>query len=1305
MPLPRRETPAPVPHAGTHALPSALTGMPRTHAATACAGCGETIMAFEPYFAFDAMIYHQKCFNCSRCHRPLAMDNVLAFNGDIFCTKHNPAAGPPPAPLSSASTAKRFFFRRPASFLTKSASAVTNAPPPPVPAQVPRHAETVVSPTLSSASAHVHWDPEATYAAPFAQITRRLSPVATDRAAAPPSITGVSPSIMGASPPGRATPGSTHTSSTSSSSSLSWSRRYRTHASTAAAAAAAAEPPGLPTVAPLSTSRPTSPLSQPWDEDDHVPHPRMNVEDDAHPLGPSQTRARAGSASNLRSRFPSAASVSAVSLISLFQKSGGGGAGSGKDSPATPAPYPDYDDEDGDEDDEFDGHNGDDDDDEEDDDVHDDDGHHHRRRHRHSHHPHLARTDTLPSPPVDARYTPPNTYAPSALAASSLVGAVGTGSGTRLPDPCPTPPDPSPSASPRTAVSTGGDFKRLPPRSTSFAFGTAPSAHPHARTLPGVDEGDDDDENEYDTSAVPVAGDDGDLPPRPPRDPDHVLARHLARMALGHPGAAGVHGADPAALKASSPTRATVGIVARRSITRSRSQDLDVVGDEVAAAVAAPQRRAQFTHLKKQRAQSMGAVASIWTAGAAPALPDLIYRTDGFVVETPPPRAVPIFGMAPASAPLAGPPQEDWGMAIRPPPLPTSPQIAHEFVSSAASVASVHSNGGGSVVSQATAAAAESVSARSPHASVRSRGTNPYLVSDARLNAMLVDYAHVEYSPYPGAPPTLLDQVDVTAMYYRQYFAGHDHNNYVMVLDGAQGGSSGVAGAISAAMSMGGGSGSGNAASALDDGLTGPLVISVRHDVAAGVFRMLVRSEDRDVRIEVPVSEVKARVKRHKDVIKYVYQRFPVHKLVKVRAKSLEADLVKLDQMRLAFGVKVGVLYMRRGQTDENDVFGNQTHSRAFDEFLDVLGDRVPLVGYQGFLGGLDNRHGLDGPESVVGKCGHFDLMFHVSTLLPYSPTDPQQVQRKAKIGNDLVCVVYVDDFVPPPALAGADAHRVAALADLAQVAPVFDPTMIQSHFLTVYLVVAPCVMDGVAGHRVAVVAQADVPSFGPPLPPDGFFGDATQLRHFLHAKIVNGEAAAFRAGKIARLHRRTREMMVRDLVTTLVKYGGYDKPNATKNAKDDSCGDASDAVAANASPQPTRGSRGRGAVSEKPGDASALPPPPSTSRRGKSRFRTQARQSVAPGAGDLATLENPSAVTVTFPTEPADAVTSPTLATAVPAAAPPVGSPPRPRGRGFFAAMLRRNPGAGNSASASPPAPANAAFVPETQYDGGGAA
>ncbi|KNE54623.1 hypothetical protein AMAG_00585 [Allomyces macrogynus ATCC 38327] len=345
-------------------------------------------------------------------------------------------------------------------------------------------------------------------------------------------------------------------------------------------------------------------------------------------------------------------------------------------------------------------------------------------------------------------------------------------------------------------------------------------------------------------------------------------------------------------------------------------------------------------------------------------------------------------------------------------------------------------------------------------------------------------------------------------------------------------------------------------------------------------------------------------------------------------------------------------------------------------------------------------------PSRSWANAGTLTSMFHVSTLLPYSPTDPQQVQRKAKIGNDLVCVVYVDDFAPPPASAGADAHHDAALADLAQVAPVFDPTMIQSHFLTVYLVVAPCVMDGVAGHRVAVVAQADVPSFGPPLPPDGFFGDATQLRHFLHAKLVNGEAAAFRAGKIARLHRRTREMMVRDLVTTLVKYGGYDKPNAAKNAKDDSCGDASDAAAAaNASPQPSRGSRGRGAMSEKPGDAAGLPVPPSTSRRGKSRFRTQARQSVAPGAGDLASLQNPSAVTVAFPAEPADTVTSPTLATAVPAsAAPPVGSPPRPRGRGFFAAMLRRNPGAGNSASASPPAPAHAVFVPDTHQDGGGA-
>ena len=35
--------------------------------------------------------------------------------------------------------------------------------------------------------------------------------------------------------------------------------------------------------------------------------------------------------------------------------------------------------------------------------------------------------------------------------------------------------------------------------------------------------------------------------------------------------------------------------------------------------------------------------------------------------------------------------------------------------------------------------------------------------------------------------------------------------------------------------------------------------------------------------------------------------------------------------------------------------------------------------------------------------------MFHVSTLLPYEKSDPQKLQRKRHVGNDIVCVVFLE--------------------------------------------------------------------------------------------------------------------------------------------------------------------------------------------------------------------------------------------------------------------------------------------------------
>ena len=56
------------------------------------------------------------------------------------------------------------------------------------------------------------------------------------------------------------------------------------------------------------------------------------------------------------------------------------------------------------------------------------------------------------------------------------------------------------------------------------------------------------------------------------------------------------------------------------------------------------------------------------------------------------------------------------------------------------------------------------------------------------------------------------------------------------------------------------------------------------------------------------------------------------------------------------------------------------------------------MRGFKGFLGGLDNERDLTGELSVFTQFQDLEIMFHVSTLLPFSPKDSQQVSVRTNI-------------------------------------------------------------------------------------------------------------------------------------------------------------------------------------------------------------------------------------------------------------------------------------------------------------------
>lgn len=49
-------------------------------------------------------------------------------------------------------------------------------------------------------------------------------------------------------------------------------------------------------------------------------------------------------------------------------------------------------------------------------------------------------------------------------------------------------------------------------------------------------------------------------------------------------------------------------------------------------------------------------------------------------------------------------------------------------------------------------------------------------------------------------------------------------------------------------------------------------------------------------------------------------------------------------------------MYCRAGQSTEEDMYNNESAGSAFDEFLDLLGERVRLKGWEKYRAQLDNR-------------------------------------------------------------------------------------------------------------------------------------------------------------------------------------------------------------------------------------------------------------------------------------------------------------------------------------------------------------
>ncbi|KAM4690722.1 signal-induced proliferation-associated 1-like protein 1 isoform 2-T2 [Rhinophrynus dorsalis] len=336
----------------------------------------------------------------------------------------------------------------------------------------------------------------------------------------------------------------------------------------------------------------------------------------------------------------------------------------------------------------------------------------------------------------------------------------------------------------------------------------------------------------------------------------------------------------------------------------------------------------------------------------------------------------------------------------------------------------------------------------------------------------------------------IVEHVDLGAYYFRKYFFQKEHWNYF----------------------------------GSDENL-GPVAVSIRREKLEDAkengpqynYRVIFRtSELMTLRGSVLEDAIPSTAKHGtarglplKEVLEHIVPELNVQCLrLAFNTPKVTEQLMKLDEQGLSYQLKVGIMYCKAGQSTEEEMYNNESAGPAFEEFLQLLGERVRLKGFEKYRAQLDTKTDSTGTHSLYTTYKDYEIMFHVSTMLPYTPNNKQQLLRKRHIGNDIVTIVFQEPGAQP-----------------------FSPKNIRSHFQHVFVIVRalnPCT-DSVC-YSVAVTRSRDVPAFGPPIPKSFSFPKSTVFRDFLLAKVINAENAAHKSEKFLAMATRTHQEYLKDL-------------------------------------------------------------------------------------------------------------------------------------------------------------------------------
>jgi len=336
---------------------------------------------------------------------------------------------------------------------------------------------------------------------------------------------------------------------------------------------------------------------------------------------------------------------------------------------------------------------------------------------------------------------------------------------------------------------------------------------------------------------------------------------------------------------------------------------------------------------------------------------------------------------------------------------------------------------------------------------------------EPQIAGFRVENGFVLYAPDSG---TESYGIAPTPAYYKAYFYENNHSNFVV-----------------------------------DSSNSGTIVASILTDDLKTII--LARMNNETKFLDAP---------RQKNRKKFLTQALQLQSPIwrEIKDTSFQDSLLDFEAKELQMRRKYKIALINcRDERTENEIFSINETSSDYEEFLDFLGTRVCLEGWNHYAGGLDTKSNTSGTHSIYTKYEDVEIMFHVSTLLPFSECDEQQVERKRFLGNDVVVVVFKEGEQP------------------------FSPQFFRSHFNCVFIVIQKLNLDeNHTYYQMATCSRQDVKPFPPYISNPPIYKQNQEFRKILLSKMINAERTVHKTTEFEERLIRARTTAIQTLMKDL---------------------------------------------------------------------------------------------------------------------------------------------------------------------------